>query len=186
MVIFEKAGKANTVECISIAIEKAHELGLPIVAASYTGYTALMLVEAIQRLGFDIPVIVVRGVFGFHEQNAFRMKEETTKKLFDAGVQIVSAAHALSGAERGLSRKFQGVYPVEIIAQTLKMLGQGTKVCVECSTMALNAGLLTYGAPVIAIAGTGGGCDTCMRVTPALSQEILQTKIHEIYCKPNL
>ncbi len=186
MKIFEKTGKENTESCVAIAIEKAAELNLPIVIASYTGYAALALLNAIKEKGISIPVIVVRGVLGHHEAGKFRMTEEIKQQILDMGAKIVTAAHALSGAERGLSRKFQGVYPVEIMAYTLRMFGQGTKVCVECATMALNAGLLEYGQPTIAMAGSGGGSDTCMLLTPATSQEILQTKIHEVYCKPHL
>ena len=186
MKIFENTGKANTQECIAIAVDKAAELKLPIVIASYTGYAALALLNAAEERDLHVPVIVVRGVLGHHEAGKFRMTAEAEQQIQKMGGKIVSAAHALSGAERGLSRKFQGVYPVEIMAYTLRMFGQGTKVCVECATMALNAGLLDYAAPVIAVAGSGGGADTCMLLTPATSQEILNTKIHEVYCKPHL
>ncbi len=186
MKTFENPGRENTQTCIDIAIEKASMLGAPIVVASYTGYTALALVEAIKAKALAVPVIVVRGVFGFHEPNAFRMKDDVAQSLQSSGAQLVSATHALSGAERGLSRKYSGVYPVEIIAQALKMFGQGTKVCVECATMALDAGLLTEGTPVVALGGTGKGCDTCLLITPSHAHEILGTKIHELYCKPNL
>ncbi len=186
MRVFDIPGKTNTDNCIAIAVQKAEELSVPIVAASTKGGTALALIQAIRNKGLPIPVIVVRTVFSFHEQNRFRMDEQTEQQLLSCGVRIVSAAHALSGAERGLSTKFQGAYPVEIIAHTLRMFGQGTKVCVECATMALDAGVVEYGKPVIAIGGTGGGADTCVLITPANCHEILQTKIHEIYCKPHL
>lgn len=186
MKIFETPGRDNTQACIDIAIEKASELKAPIVAASYTGYTALALLEALKEKELSIPLIVVRGTYGHREPGTFRMDEETEQSLIGGGARIVSATHALSGAERGLSRKFSGIYPVEIIAYTLRMLGQGTKVCVECSVMALDAGLLSYGQPVVAVGGTGKGCDTCVLITPAHANEILSTKIHEIYCKPSL
>ena len=63
------------------------------------------------------------------------VREELTQK----GVKVLTTSHVLSGAERGISAKFGGVSPVEIIAQTLRMFGQGTKVCVEVSTMPLDA-----------------------------------------------
>ena len=186
MKVFASPGRENTESCISIAVEKAAGLNVPIVVASSTGATALALASIVREKGLHIPIIAVRGVFSFHEQNKFRMSEKTEQELLCASVKIVSAAHALSGAERGLSTKFKGVYPAEIIAHTLRFFGAGTKVCIECATMALNAGEVEYGNPVVAIAGTGGGSDTSMLLTPATSQEILQTKIHEIYCKPHL
>jgi uncharacterized protein len=186
MIVFENTGPENTDACIGVAIEKARQLGTPIVVASYSSFAAQALLGALKKKKLAVPVIVVRGVFGFKEPDAFSMTEEATQALLSAGAQIVTATHVLSGAERGLSRQFQGVYPVEIIAHTLRMFGQGTKVCVECATMALDAGLLPYGKPVIAIGGTGKGSDTCLLLTPAHAQDILKTKVHEIYCKPNL
>ena len=96
------------------------------------------------------------------------------------------ATAALSGAERGLSRKYSGIYPVEIVANTLRMLGQGTKVCVEIAMMALDNGAIAYGRQVIAVGGTGRGADTVCRLTPDYTADLLGTRIHEILCKPSL
>ena len=104
----------------------------------------------------------------------------------DKGVIVVTAAHALSGAERGLSKKFSGIYPVEIVANTLKMLGQGTKVCVEIAMMALDNGAIDYGKQIIAVGGSGRGADTVCRLTPEYTADLMGTKIHEILCKPSL
>jgi hypothetical protein len=186
MMTFEKPGHENTAACVALALERAKAMNAPIVAASYTGHTAFALLDAMEEQGLNIPLVVVRGTFGFHEPGAFRMTQEAEDAITARGGRIVSAAHALSGAERALSRKFQGVYPVEIVAHTLRMFGQGTKVCVECATMALDAGVLPYGQPVVAVAGTGKGADTCVVLTPAHSHEILQTKIHQTLCKPFL
>ena len=101
-------------------------------------------------------------------------------------MKIVTAAHALSGAERSFSTAFKGVGPVEIIAHTLRMFGQGTKVCVECAAMACDCGAIASGEPVIAVAGTGGGADTVLILKAANTQRILETKICEYLCKPLL
>ena len=102
------------------------------------------------------------------------------------GYQVCTAAHALSGAERGISSVFHGVYPVEIIAAALRMFGQGTKVCVEVATMAADAGMIPSGEPVIVVGGTGQGADTALILKAANSCRILDTKIEEIICKPLL
>ncbi len=98
-------------------------------------------------------------------------------------MDIVTAGHALSGAERSFSRKYGGYGPTEIVADTLRMFGQGTKVCVEISTMALDAGKIPYQEKVLAIAGNGSGANTALVLTPASSNALLDTKIHEILCK---
>ena len=102
----------------------------------------------------------------------------------EKGFHLCTAAHVLSGAERSLSNTFKGVYPVEIIAHTLRMFGQGTKVCVEISAMAADAGLIRTGEPVIAIGGTARGADTAVVLRPEVSYNILKTKIDRIICKP--
>jgi hypothetical protein len=99
-------------------------------------------------------------------------------------MKVLTTTHVLSGAERGLSRKFGGVYPVEIIAHTLRMFGQGVKVCVEVAVMALDAGMIPYGEEVIAVGGTGRGADTAVIIKPAHANSILDTWISEIICKP--
>jgi hypothetical protein len=67
---------------------------------------------------------------------------------------------------------------------SLRILGQGFKVCVEISSMALDAGLIPYGIEVITVGGTGRGADTATVVLPAHSNQFFETKVKEIICKP--
>jgi len=182
---FDSPGPENTGETVKIAVREAVERRIPcIVVASNTGATARALAVESRALSYGGKLICVPHVYGFREGGKNELTEEDRAALEGLGVKICVAAHALSGAERALSRKFQGVYPVEIIAHTLRMLGQGTKVCVEIAVMALDAGLLPYGKPVIAIGGSGRGADTAALLTPGYSSSVLDTKIHEILCKP--
>jgi hypothetical protein len=71
-----------------------------------------------------------------------------------------------------------------MMAQTLRMLGQGLKVCVEIATMALDAGLIPYGEEVVAVAGSSTGADTAVVIVPAHSNRFFDTKVKEIICKP--
>ena len=82
-------------------------------------------------------------------------------------MDIVTAGHALSGAERCFSTYFGGYGPTEIVANTLRMFSQGVKVCVEVSTMALDAGKIPYQEKIVAIAGSGRGADTVVLLTPS-------------------
>jgi len=90
----------------------------------------------------------------------------------------------MAGLDRAVRNKFGGVYPSEIIAQTLRMLGQGVKVCVEVAGMALDAGLIPYGVDVVSVGGTGRGADSAIVIAPAHSNQFFDTKIREIICKP--
>jgi hypothetical protein len=176
---FEKCGKVNTQMSVELAIKAAVDNGINyIVVASNEGETAKLL----EKCGIN--VVVVTHVNGFREAGVQEMPEETRTKLESYGFKVYTASHALSGAERSLSSKFGGISPIEVMAQSLKMFGQGVKVCVEISTMSLDAGIIPYGEDIIAIAGSGRGADTAVILRPAHSANILETKIKEIICKP--
>jgi hypothetical protein len=60
------------------------------------------------------------------------------------------------------------------------------KVAVETSIMALEAGFLTAGSEVIAIAGTDEGADTAIVIRPAFARQVKDLRICEILCKPRI
>ena len=183
---FNSAGTVNTPETLKIAVREAVARQIShIVAASNSGATIFALAEEVKKQGYCGKLVCISQVYGFKESGKNALSDEQREKLEKQGIRVCTAAHVLSGAERGLSRKFQGVFPVEIIAHSLRMFGQGTKVCVEISVMALDSGLVPFGKPVIAIGGSNGGADTALLLTPAYASAILETKIHEILCKPN-
>ncbi|NLB53246.1 MAG: hypothetical protein GX808_09995, partial [Syntrophomonadaceae bacterium] len=72
----------------------------------------------------------------------------------------------------------------EIIAQTLRMLGQGVKVAVEIAVMSLDAGLIPYGEDIISIGGSSRGADAAIVIRPAHSNHIFDTEIREIIAMP--
>ena len=177
---FEAAGKHNTEKTVELALKTARERGIGhIVVASNTGCTAGFLKNAT-----DLERVCVTHVNGFKQPGQNEMPEDVRNQLVQSGMKVLTTTHVLSGAERGISRKSGCTYPVEIMAHTLRMFGQGVKVCVEIAVMALDAGLIPYGQPVIAIGGTGRGADTAVIITPAHASNILDTRIHEIICKP--
>ncbi|MGE5654191.1 MAG: pyruvate kinase alpha/beta domain-containing protein [Bacillota bacterium] len=181
--IFDKPGADNTQRTVELAVQRARELGIKhIVAASYRGFVA----EALLPYAKEFDIAIVGQVYGFGKGGPNPMTPETRAKLESAGMKVLFTTHVLSGAERGLSTRFNGVYPVEIIAHTLRMLGQGTKVSVEVATMAFDAGLVPEETDIIALAGTGQGSDTALVMRPAHAQKIMETKIHEVICKPRL
>jgi len=128
--------------------------------------------------------VCVTSVYGSAEKGKNEMPDEVRERLTNEGIKVLTTTHVLSGAERGISRKFNGIYPVEIIAHTLRMFGQGVKVCVECSVMALDSGLIPFGERIVAVGGTGRGADTAVILTPSHASDIFGTFIHEIICKP--
>lgn len=178
---FAKSGKQNTEKTLEIVKKAVKERGIKhVVVASTQGYTAKLFKEA--SLGVNL--VCVTHVAGFENPGEIEMPEDLKRELSDAGVKVLTTTHVLSGAERGISNRFGGTYPVEIMANTLRMLGQGTKVCVEIAVMALDAGLIPYNEEVIAVGGTSEGADTAIIIKPAHAANIFDTWISEILCKP--
>jgi len=178
---FETAGQVNTQETIALALQAAEDNEIRhIVIASKGGDSARLLI------GTDCNVVCVTHVEGFEENGKNFMDPEVRRELEAAGIQMLTTTHVLSGVERGISTKFGGIYPAEVMSHTLRMFGQGTKVCVEAAIMALDAGLVPYGERIIAIAGTGRGVDTALILTPAHAQRVFETRVHEVICKPGL
>ena len=177
---FDSVGIINTNETVALALKTAVVKNIEyIVVASSSGDTAKLLKNT-----NNINIICVTHANGYPEPGKNEMSQEIRGELADIGIKVLTTTHVLSGAERGISKSFGGAYPVEIIAHSLRMLGQGTKVCVEVSIMALDAGLIPYGKPIIAIGGSGKGADTAVIITPSHASSLFETKIHEIVCKP--
>jgi len=172
-------GKENTAQTVALAVKRAKELQVDhVVVASCSGETAKLLI------GQGLQVVCVTHHVGFAGPGTDEMPPEVRNSLSENGVKILTTTHLMAGLDRALRNKFGGVYPAEIMAQTLRMFGQGVKVCIEITGMALDAGLIPYGKDVIAVGGTGEGADTALVVAPAHSNHFFDTKIREIICKP--
>ncbi len=178
---WDEKGPQNTAATVQLALRRAQERGIEyVVVASSTGRTAEQLLE--QNKNFKIVCVTYHA--GFKEPGKTLLSPETKRKLESAGVRVLTTTHLLAGVDRALRFQFGGIYPAEIIANTLRMLGQGLKVCVEISCMALDAGLIPYGEEIIALGGTGRGADTAVIIVPAHSNKFFETKVKEIICKP--
>jgi len=70
------------------------------------------------------------------------------------------------------------------LANLLRCFCQGVKVCFEIVLMVTDAGLVTSGEKVIAIAGTGQGSDTALVMQAASTQHLKRLRVNEIICKP--
>lgn len=178
----EKTCSELTKNTLEIALSAAEKYDTDLIIASTTGATALQLSELAMVTGFRHKIICVTHAYGRKIKGENEMSLETMKILEKRQVALITASHVLSGAERALSNMFKGLYPVEIVAATLRMLGQGVKVCVEIALMALDGGKIAYKKPVICVAGTARGADTICLITPSYTDAFLETKIHKILC----
>lgn len=176
---FDKKGKQNTAQTVELAINRAKELNINhIVVATNSGATAK------EFLASGLQIVAVTHHVGFRSPGEDEMPPEVRQELQDKGIKVLTTTHLLAGVDRAIKNKFGGIYPAELIAFTLRMFGQGPKVCVEIAGMALDAGLIPYGEDVITVAGSGTGADTAVVIRPAHSNNFFDTKIKEIICKP--
>lgn len=181
---FEKQGNDYTDELIKAVKDKLEASSdiKRILIASATGESALKLYGAIED--FDVEIINVTHHMGFSGENESDISDEMVKKLEDVGIKTYFGAHAFSGAARGVTNKYGGFSPLDVVADTLRMFCHGIKVSAEISIMAADAGLVPVGEKIIAIGGRGHGVDTAVILTPVNAKNLFDLKFHEIIAMP--
>jgi hypothetical protein len=180
---FSPPGPQNTARTLEIARRRAEELGIrTVLVASTRGETGAQAAQLFQ--GYD--VVVVTHATGFGGPNVQELTDENRAAIEAAGAKILTCQHALAGVGRAVRKKW-GTYMIdEIVAQTLRIFSEGTKVCVEIALMAADAGLVRVGEPCIAIGGTGRGADTALVLVPANVQQFFDLRVMEVLAKPRL
>lgn len=182
IVYFEKTGPENSEAVLSIVKQRAEELGIKtVLIASTTGSVAVKAVEVLKGLR----VIFVSHSTGFGEPNVQRFTEENRKIVESKGGIILTATHVFAGISRALRNKTNTVAIGDLVAETLRIFGHGTKVACEISMMAVDAGLVRTDENIISVGGTGDGSDTALVLSPVTSQNFFNLKIKEILCKPH-
>ena len=180
-VYFHNCGEENTDALLKLVKTYAQEEGIKdIVVASSRGSTGVKASKTFKGLN----VIVVTHHAGFLGPSQNELEEENRKKILENGAKILTATHALSGVERAVRKKFATIMPLEIMAHTLRLFGEGTKVCVEIAVMAADAGLISEDKEIIAIAGTSRGADTALVIKPACTARFFDLEVREIIAKP--
>jgi len=196
VVLWEKGGKEHTDDTLKIALEGAKERGIgTVVVSTSTGYVGERAVEIFKDSGLKL--VFVTHQTGYRASGVQNLPPETRKKLEHYGKVVTCTDVLTGGVELGMGRqrpeKSQPqesmlpsiVPPVNvIIANTLRLLAQGVKVCAEIAMMAVDSDAIPPGKPVICIAGSHAGADTAMVVTPAESNRIKDLKLNEILVKP--
>jgi hypothetical protein len=149
---FEKPGKINTDAVLEIVKTRAQELQInTIVVASYRGFTAEKAVKALHGQN----IIVIGGFLEPNPQNLSETFSQGDEKLIREKATVLIATHLFSGINRAVRKKFDTSSPGEIAAQTLRMVGTGVKVAIECAVL-----------------------------RPVNSQDFFDLRLKEILCKP--
>lgn len=150
---FEQQGNDYTddlIKSVKDKLESSDDIKR-ILIASATGESALKLYAALDD--FDVEIINVSHNIGFSGENESDISDEMIKKLEDVGIKTYFGLHAFSGAARGVTNKYGGYSPLDVVADTLRMFSHGVKVSAEISIMAADAGLVPVGEKIIAIGG---------------------------------
>jgi hypothetical protein len=181
-VYFDNPGKENTDEVLRIARKRAEELGIKtILVATTVGDTGAKAVDIFEGM----KVILVTHYTGMKEPNFQEVTEENRKKMESKGGIILTTAHAFTGIGGAMRKKFSMYLLGDIIANTLRIFGQGMKVVCEIALMAADAGLVRSDEDVVVIAGSGRGADTAVVLRPVNSMDFFDLKVKEILCKPH-
>ncbi len=180
-IYFTESGKSNTHRTLEIAAQRAKEVGIDkILIATTSGRTGLQALDYFPAKH----LVVVTHSTGFKKPDFQQMSLEAREKLESLGAFVLTCQHALGGVNRAVRKKLDTYQLDEIIAFTLRLWGQGTKVAVEIALMAADAGMVSTAAPCIAIGGTNEGADTALIVKPAHAQDFFDLRILEILAKP--
>jgi len=183
IVYFADKGPANTERTIACALACCREQSIvKIVVASSSGETALKVREAAGPALNVIAVTYGAGSRFVEEVAAFNANRP---RLEAAGIKIVRGIHALSATERTFENKYAAkLIPLNLVSDSLRMLGQGLKVCVEVAIMAAEHGFVTPPEEVVVIGGSGEGADTAVVLRPAYAAAMFDLRIRQILCKP--
>jgi len=182
IIYYPEVGEVNTEKTMKAAKERADELGVKnIVVSSTRGGTALAALDVFK--GYN--VVVVTHVAGFKEAGKIEMSDETVAEVKEKGGKVLTTVHAFGGVSSAIQKKFNTMESGLLIANVLRMFGQGMKVALEIVYMAADAGLLPMDEDVISIAGTGKGADTAIVAKPAHSGQLFDLYVKEIISKPS-
>jgi hypothetical protein len=178
---FLQNGELNTERTIELARSRAKELGIKkVLVATSSGATGLRAAQILT----GCEVFVISHSTGFRKPNDQEISDETRAQIEAASAKIFTGCHLFGGVNRAIRLKFNTIEVDEIIANTLRLFGQGMKVAVEIAIMAADAGLVRTDEPVVCIAGTNVGADTAVIIQPTNAQTFFDIKILEIICMP--
>ena len=179
---FEQAGPANTGRCLEILSALADQGCADFVVASTTGQSGVAAAETLE--GRSKNLVVVGHSVGFSGPNRDEFLPQNADRINELGGRIYRGTILTHSIETGLASAYGGGYPTLLIANTLRRLGQGLKVCCEIVMEACDGGLVAEDREVAAMAGTGRGADTVVLIRSKASKRFLELKVLEILAKP--
>ena len=179
---FKRPGPENTDRCLEILADLANEGLKDFIVASTSGATGVKAAETLRDAGANL--IVVGHSVGFKNPNHDELLQENKARIEELGGCIYRGTILTHSIETGLAASFGGSHPTLLIANTLRRMGQGVKVCCEIVMEACDAGLVVEDREVAAMAGTVRGADTVVLIRSKASKRFLEMVVLEILAKP--
>jgi len=188
---FEVCGEANTGQVISLSIARAQALGAKtLLVASETGLSALRALESLRSGNCEgMRLVVATSALGTQvhgtvlgDLNIGIPDPVIWNQLKEQGAEIVRATDPLYNldAPNGLYAGTGGAYRA-----ALRCFSGGTAVCLGCTAMATDAGLVSPGELVVAMAGSWVGLDTALVTRGVNAVNLLRRGVVlEMVCKP--
>jgi uncharacterized protein len=181
---FKGVGPQNTPACLELMDRAVAEGFRHLVVASTTGDSGA---QAARRLeGKGVNLVVVGHSVGFKGPNLDEFLAERHKEITHLKGKVLKATILTHSLETSLADQFKGSAPTLLIANTLRRLGQGLKVCCEIVMEAVDAGLVPEAEEVVAVGGTARGWDTVAIIKSAASKRFMQLSVLEIWGKPRV
>jgi hypothetical protein len=181
---FEKVGPENTPACQELLERAVAEGFRHLVVASTTGASGA---EAARRLeGKGANLVVVGHSVGYKGPNIDEFLPEHYQEITRLGGMVLKTTILTHSLEAGIADQFKGSAPTLLIANTLRRLGQGFKVCCEIVMEAVDAGLVPEEEEVVAVGGSARGWDTVAIIRSAASKRFFQLSVLEIWAKPRV
>jgi hypothetical protein len=181
MVYFDEPGPKNTDDTLDVAVAACKERGIKhLVVASTVGATAEKATELVK--GTDVRVIAVTHNTGFRDPGVQQFDPDIKAKVEEAGGAVYTGTMITRGLGHAI-RSSTGGSDELIVANTLRMFGEGMKVVVEIVGMASDAGLVPP-EDVVAVAGTSRGADTAVVISAMPSNRFFEMRVREVLVKP--
>ncbi len=182
--VFDHPGEENTNATLKLAKYNADLLNIKkIVIASTGGYTISQAISIFDPSIYKL--IVVTHNYGFKEGLEQEFPEKLRKELEKQGIKVITGVLAFSGVGSSLLRKYQQYDSTTMFARLIRtVMCQGIKVVMEIILMACDAGMISVGEDVIAVAGTGRGADTCCLIKSTSTRLFENLRVKAILAKP--
>lgn len=159
MTYFEEPGRENADRTLSLAKERALQLGIEnVVVASTRGFTAEKAFDVFRDTDVVLTVVGIgRDMF----------PPDLLGKMEEIGHNVC------------FSREVSYEYP-ELVKSAYRRFCEGVKVAVEIPIIAVEAGLISADEDVVSV----GKWDTALVVKPAKSDRFSDLRVRELICKP--